>query len=91
MDAVPVSTGVPSALWASIRADVGPVVVIEAWTSSPSTTIVRKWLLMQPRSNHAWPQRATPMGSNWLKCVGPSMGAPSRPSDAAVSPSCTLA
>ena len=52
-DAVPARTGVPSALWASMRADVGPVVVIDACTSSPSTTIVRKWALMQPRSNHS--------------------------------------
>ena len=81
----------PSALWASMRADVGPVVVIDACTSSPSTTIVRKWPLMQPRSNHAGPHSATAIGSNWLKWVGPSIGAPASPSDAAVSPSCTLA
>ena len=64
--------------------------VADACTSSPSTTIVRKWLLMQPRSNQAWPHSSTASGSNWLKWVGPSIGAPASPSDAAVSPSCTL-
>ena len=81
----------PSALWASISEASALTVVIDACTCSPSTTIVWKWLLMQPRSNHAAPQRAAPSGSNWLKWVGPSMGAPARPSDAAVSSSCTLA
>ena len=74
-----------------MRAARGPVVVIDAWTSSPSTTIVWKWLLMQPCSNHSVPQSATASGSNWLKWVGASIGAPVRPSDAAVSPSWTLA
>ena len=57
-DAVPTSTGVPSALWASTSAAVGPAVVIDACTVSPSTTIVWKWQLRQPRSNHAAPHSA---------------------------------
>ena len=90
-DAVPTSTGVPSALWASTSEASALTVVIDACTSSPSTTIVWKWQLRQPRSNQATPQRATASGSNWLKWVGPSIGAPASPSDAAVSPSWTLA
>ena len=90
-DAVPTSTGVPSALCASRIAAVALAVVIVACTCSPSTTIVWKWQLMQPRSNHAAPHSDTASGSNWLKCVGPSIGAPDRPSDAAVSSSWTLA
>src|SRR3954451_21752985 len=65
--------------------------VIDACTRSPSTTIVRKWLLMHPRSNHASPHNATASGSSWLKWVGPSIGAPASPSPAAESASCTLA
>src|SRR5215217_5768044 len=87
---LPSRTGVPSRLCASIVARSGAVRVADAWTSSPSTTIVRKWLLTQPRSNHAWPHSSTPSGSNWLKWVGPSIGAPARSSDAAVSASWTL-
>ena len=45
---VPSSTGVPSALWASIVAIVPPLVEVDACTDSPSNTIVRKWLLRQP-------------------------------------------
>ena len=91
MEAVPTSTGVPSALWASTSEASALTVVIDACTSSPSTTIVWKWLLRQPRSNQASPHRATARGSNWLKCVGPSIGAPASPSDAAVCSSWTLA
>ena len=36
---------------------------------------------MQPCSNQAGPHTVTARGSNWLKWVGPSMGAPSSPSD----------
>ncbi len=76
---------------ASIVAAPSPVVVSDAWTCSPATTMFRKWALMQPCSNHARSHSATASGSNWLKCVGPSIGAPPRPRDAAVAPSCTLA
>ena len=65
-------------------------VVIVACTCSPSTTMVWKWQLMQPCSNQASPHSVTARGSNWLKCVGPSIGAPARPRDAAVSSSWTL-
>ena len=65
-------------------------VVIVACTCSPSTTIVWKWQLMHPRSNQSRPHSAVASGSNWLKCVGPSIGAPARPSEAAVASSCTL-
>ena len=90
-EAVPTSTGVPSALWASTSEALALAVVIEACTCSPSTTIVWKWQLRQPCSNQAAPHRATASGSNWLKWVGPSIGAPASPSDAAVAPSWTLA
>jgi hypothetical protein len=43
--------------------------------------MVRKWLLMQPRANHACPHSPAASGSIWLKCVGASIGAPIRPSD----------
>ena len=89
-DAVPVRTGRPSVVCASIVAVSSPAVVSDAWTCSPATTMFRKWALMQPCSNHAWPHTATASGSNWLKCVGPSIGAPARPREAAVSPSWTL-
>ena len=36
--------------------------------------MVRKWLLIQPRSNQVRPHKATANGSNWLKCVGPLDG-----------------
>ena len=34
---------------------------------------------MQPVSNQAWPKISYKSGANWLKCVGPSMGAPEKP------------
>ena len=86
-EAVPVSTGVPSRLWASMA----PSLVRDACTSSPSTTIVWKWALMHPWRNHSSPHRVTASGSNWLKWVGASIGAPARPNAVAVASSCTLA
>ena len=55
-----------------------------------STTIVEKCALMQPRSSQSSPNSSRPMGSNWEKCVGPSIGAPDSPSEPAVSASWTL-
>ena len=82
----------PSALAASIRTAVapGPGLVTVACTSSPSTTMVWKWALRQPCETQRPPHRAPSSGSNWLKWVGPSMGAPANPRFAAVSASWTL-
>src|SRR4051794_9523529 len=46
---------------------------------------------MQPRSNHAWPHVAKANGSNWLKWVGASIGAPTRPRASASAASWMLA
>ena len=70
-DAVPVSTGRPSVVRASIAAALTPVVVSDAWTSSPATTMSRKWALMQPCSNQAWPHTATAQRIELAEVRGP--------------------
>ena len=83
------STGVPSAFSAQTLVRVAPSAGIsaKARTSSPSTTILRKWLEMQPRSNQSSPQIWAINGSNCEKCVGPSIGPARKPSFSAMSSS----
>src|SRR5690606_9259330 len=44
---------------------------------------------MHPRSNQLWPQSCASSGTNWLKCVGPSIGPARKPSRSAIASSCT--
>ena len=83
------STRVPSAFSAQQVTDVAPSsgIVAKARTSSPSTTMLRKWTERQPRSNQAWPKIRAISGSNWEKCVGPSMGPARKPSFSAMASS----
>jgi len=90
IDAVPISTGELSALCASIarRGVVGRERGLDLLTFDDH-------LLEVAADGAVGEPLIAPQGdrqrSNWLKWVGPSIGAPSRPSEAAVEPSWTLA